>query len=89
MGSSHSSGPSSYEIAKQEAEAKAAEEKRLAAEKAGRIAAANASAAAGGGKVEGGKAEPYEGGALSRRKKTSTLAGEGEQTFGSNGSLGG
>ena len=89
MGSSHSSGPSSYEIQAEQAKAEKAEEKRLAAEKAGRIAAANASAAAGGGKAEGGKAEPYEGGALSRRKKTSTLAGEGEQTFGSNGTLGG
>ena len=91
MGSSHSSGPSSYEIAKRQEDAEAAEKKRLEEEKASRIAAANASAAAeaANAKAVGGKAEPYEGGALSKKKKTSTLAGEGEQTFGSNGSLGG
>ena len=36
MGSSHSSGPSSYEIQAEQAKAEKAEEKRLAAEKAGR-----------------------------------------------------
>lgn len=90
MGSSHSSGPSSYEIAAEQAKAEQAEKERLAAEKASKIAAANASAAAGNGEEKGGDAEPYSGGALSqKKKKTSTLAGEGEQTFGQNGSLGG
>jgi hypothetical protein len=88
MGSSHSSGPSSYEIAAKQAKAEKAEKERIAAEKASKIDAANASAA--GGEATGGKAEPYDGGALAlKRKRTSTLAGEGEQTFGGNGSLGG
>ena len=86
MGSRHSSGPSSYEIAAKQAKAEKAEQERIAAEKASRIAAANASAA--GGEATGGEAGPYSGGALTR-KKGSTLAGEGEQTFGGNGSLGG
>ena len=90
MGSSHSSGPSSYEIAKQQQMAEDAEKARLEKEKAESIAAANASSANSGVEAEGGKAE-YEGGALSsaKKKRGSTLAGEGEQTFGKNGSLGG
>ena len=65
-------------------------ESALEKEKAESIAAANASSANSGVEAEGGKAE-YEGGALSsaKKKRGSTLAGEGEQTFGKNGSLGG
>lgn len=84
----HSSGPSSYEIAMKEEKARKAEEARLAAEKASKIAEANASASADG-EAAGGEAELYDGGALTKKKKGSTLAGEGAQTFGSNGNLGG
>lgn len=89
MGGRKSSGPSAYEIQKQQENARIVEEKRLANERAARIAEANASASGGGGE-EGGEAGVYDGGALSsKRKKGATLAGEGAQTFGSSGSLGG
>ena len=90
MGSSHSSGSSSYELeAKQEA-AEKAEKEKLKAEREEAIAAANRSVSGGneGGQGSGGGA--YENGVLSKvGKKKSTLAGEGEQTFGEGKSLGG
>ena len=88
MGSSHSSGPSSYEIAMEQQKAEEAEQARLKAEKEKSIQAANSAPETEG--AQGGDAEKYAGGALAaKKKKGSTLAGEGEQTFGKNGSLGG
>lgn len=87
MGSSHSSGPSSYEIEMEQQKAEEAEEARLKAEKEKSIQAANSAPETEG--AQGGDAEKYTGGALAKKKKGSTLAGEGEQTFGKNGSLGG
>lgn len=88
MGGRKSSGPSAYEIQKQQELARLEAERRQAAERAGRIAKANASASGGVG--EGGEASVYDGGALStKQKKGATLAGEGAQTFGNSGSLGG
>lgn len=90
MGISHSSGPSSYEIAMEQQKAEEAEQKRLEAEKQAKIREANAASNTADSTGEsGGDAEPYKDGALSKKKKGSTLAGEGEQTFGKSGSLGG
>lgn len=90
MGSSHSSGPSSYEIAQEQQKAEDAEKARLEKEAQESVNKTNASSANSGIEASGGTADTYEGGALSSKKKRgSTLAGEGEQTFGKNGSLGG
>ena len=85
----HSSGPSSYEIQARQAAAERAEKRRVEAAKAAETARANAEAA--GGETQGGEGSGDYDGALSaaRRKKGATLAGEGAQTFGANGSLGG
>jgi hypothetical protein len=84
----HSSGPSSYEIQEQQRKAEEAEKKRIADEKAKATAEANAHAS--GGETHGGEGSGDYDGALSaaKRKKGATLAGEGAQTFGSNGNLG-
>ena len=89
MGSSHSSGASSYEIAQEQQKAEDAEKARLEKEAQKSVNETNASSANSGIKASGGTAEAYEGGALSKKKRGSTLAGEGEQTFGRNGSIGG
>ena len=80
----HSSGPSSYEIQERMKNAEEAEKKRVAQERAKEVADANKLAS--GGTTSGGEGS----GVLSavKRKKGSTLAGEGAQTFGVNGSLG-
>lgn len=85
----HSSGPSSYEIQAQQKAAEEAERKRIAAEKAKSVAEANAQAS--GGETKGGEGSGDYDGALSgaRKKKGATLAGEGAQTFGASGNLGG
>lgn len=90
MGSSRSKGPSSYEIAQEQQKAAEAERMRLEREAQKSVERTNASSANSGIKASGGTADAYEGGALSsKKKKSSTLAGEGEQTFGQNSSLGG
>ena len=85
----HSSGPSSYEIQAQQRKAEEAERKRIAAEEAREVAKANSEASTGD--MKGGDGSGDYNGALSdaKKKKGSTLAGEGAQTFGANGSLGG
>ena len=85
----HSSGPSSYEIQKRQEMAEETERKRIAAERASEIAKANSDASTGD--MKGGEGSGDYDGALSgaKKKKGSTLAGEGAQTFGANGSLGG
>lgn len=84
----HSSGPSAYEIQAQQKAAEEAEAKRIAEEKAREVAKANASAA--NAETTGGEGSKMDG-ALSKakQKKGATLAGEGAQTFGANGNLGG
>ena len=82
-----SSGPSPYEIQKRQEMAEEAERQRIAKERANATAAANAQASKG--EMKGGEGSGDYDGALSRaKKKGSTLAGEGAQTFGANGSLG-
>lgn len=84
----HSSGPSSYEI---EASQKAAEEeeaKRLEEERKEKNRKANQSAGAST-TATGGEGGTFADGALARKKRGATLAGEGAQTFGNGGSLGG
>ena len=85
----HSSGPSSYEIQKQQEMAEEAERQRIAKERANATAAANAEASKG--EMKGGEGSGDYDGALSRakKKKGATLAGEGAQTFGTSGNLGG
>ena len=90
MGSSRSGGSSSYELEMKREVAEAKERARLRAEREKAIDAANRSVVGGneGGSGSGGSA--YENGVLSKvGKKKSTLAGEGEQTFGEAKSLGG
>ena len=89
MGSRHSSGPSSYEIQQQQMKAEKEEAKRLEAENAEKVRQANASS---GGEPEAGQGQHVDSmeGALSKaKKKGATLAGEGAQTFGKSGNLGG
>jgi hypothetical protein len=85
----HSSGPSSYAIQKRQREAEEAERRRIAAEAAKEVNAANEEAS--NGVKHGGEGSGDYYGALSsaKKKKGSTLAGEGAQTFGGNGSIGG
>lgn len=84
----HSSGPSSYEIERQQQKAEEAAKKRLSEERSKSVADANAQAS--GGESHGGEGSGDYDGALSaaKRRKGSTLAGEGAQTFGTNGNLG-
>ena len=83
----HSSGPSAYEIQAQQKAAEEAEAKRQKEWAARQTAAANASS---GGEGDGEPKESVLEGALSKgKKKGATLAGEGAQTFGANGNLGG
>lgn len=84
----HSSGPSSYEIERQQQKAEEAAKKRLSEERSKSVADANAQAS--GGESQGGEGSGDYDGALSaaKRRKGSTLAGEGAQTFGANGNLG-
>lgn len=80
----HSSGPSAYEI---EASQKAAEE-----EEARRLKEKNRKANESAGastRASGGAGGTFSDGVLARRKRGATLAGEGAQTFGNGGSLGG
>lgn len=85
----HSSGPSSYEIQKQQKKAEEAEKRRIGEERARSVAEANAQASRG--ESQGGEGSGDYDGALSgaRKKKGATLAGEGAQTFGASGNLGG
>ena len=85
----HSSGPSAYEIEAKRKAAEEAERQRAAAEKAREVANANSEASYG--EAKGGEGSGDYNGALSeaKRKKGSTLAGEGAQTFGASGNLGG
>lgn len=93
--SKSSSGPSSYEIQEQQRKAEEIERKRIEDERK-RIederarAVAEANAQASGGETHGGEGSGDYDGALSgaKKKKGATLAGEGAQTFGANGSLG-
>ena len=83
------SGPSSYEIQKRREMAEEAERKRIAAERAREVAKANSEASTGD--MKGGVGSGDYDGALSSAKKKNgaTLAGEGAQTFGTSGNLGG
>ena len=85
----HSSGPSSYEIQKRQQAAEEAERRRIAAESAKSVAEANELASKG--ESQGGEGSGDYNGALSgaRKKKGATLGGEGAQTFGASGNLGG
>ena len=82
----HSSGPSAYEIQKKQQEAEEAKRREIARQREAETAAANKEASQGD--MSGGEGSGDYFGALSKKKKGSTLAGEGAQTFGSNGSLG-
>lgn len=83
-----SSGPSIYEIEAMRKASEKKEQERLEKEKRDAIAAIEAQSTEGS--ASGGEGYEYEGGALGgKRKRGSTLAGEGEQTFGKGGSLGG
>lgn len=85
----HSSGPSAYEIEAKRKAAEEAERQRIAAEKAREVSKANSEASTGD--MKGGEGSGDYNGALSdaKKKKGSTLAGEGAQTFGASGNLGG
>ena len=85
----HSSGPSAYEIEAKRKAAEEAERQRIAAEKAREVSKANSEASTG--ETKGGEGSGDYNGALSdaKKKKGSTLAGEGAQTFGVSGNLGG
>jgi len=85
----HGSGPSYYAIQAQQKAAEEAERQRIAKERANATAKANAEASKG--EMKGGEGSGDYDGALSgaRKKKGATLAGEGAQTFGASGNLGG
>lgn len=84
----HSSGPSAYEIEASQKAAEEAEARRLEEERKEKNRKANESAGASTS-ASGGEGGTFSDGALARRKRGTTLAGEGAQTFGNGGSLGG
>ena len=85
----HGSGPSSYEIMKKQQEAEEAKRREIARQRDAETAAANKEASQG--EMIGGEGSGDYNGALSgaKKKKGSTLAGEGAQTFGASTNLGG
>lgn len=83
----HSSGPSAYEIEQRQKAAEEKEKRRMDAERLKSIQSANSAPETEG--AQGGDAGAYGSGALARKRRGGTLAGEGAQTFGGTGSLGG